>query len=393
MTPPGRGDGRVFTPPGTVLELAERDGRGLGVHGAVHGLERQGDRFTVLPAGIVHRVAEQMHDAGLDLRVREHRADGVREALQAIDDGNQQVVDAAIAQLAHHPHPELCPLGLLDPDPEHVLAPVRRDADRQIHGLVAHRPLVAHLDPQGVEKHDRVERVQRPCLPTADFLEHRVGHRGDQLRRGLNAVQLAQMTLDVAHAHAAGVHRDDLVIEAGKATLVLRDQLRFEGPAPVARDLELDLARVRDDRLLAVAVAMVAARLSATPRARCLALEVLVHLGVEHPFCQRLLDLGHQTFGGKDLLRIRALQQLIHQFVLDRHDVPPAGSMARSHRNLDSGIWPAHIAASHHRGRIFIVTAVMMEGTKSLLNANRHRHRHRRRRIRLHRRIRLRQRT
>ena len=36
------------------------------------------------------------------------------------------------------------------------------------------------------------------------------------------------MADDLARAHAAGVHRDDLLVEAGKAALVLGDQLRIE---------------------------------------------------------------------------------------------------------------------------------------------------------------------
>ena len=34
---------------------------------------------------------------------------------------------------------------------------------------------------------DRVERGQRPRLPATDLLEHRIGHRRNQLRRGLDA--------------------------------------------------------------------------------------------------------------------------------------------------------------------------------------------------------------
>lgn len=40
------------------------------------------DRLAVLPAGIVHRAAQQVHDAHPDLRLREHRVDRVREAFR-----------------------------------------------------------------------------------------------------------------------------------------------------------------------------------------------------------------------------------------------------------------------------------------------------------------------
>jgi hypothetical protein len=37
-----------------------------------------------------------MNDAGLNCGLREHRGDRVGEALQAVDDGDQHVFDAAI---------------------------------------------------------------------------------------------------------------------------------------------------------------------------------------------------------------------------------------------------------------------------------------------------------
>jgi hypothetical protein len=36
------------------------------------------------------------------------------------------------------------------------------------------------------------------------------------------------MALNLAHRHAAGVHRHDLLVEAGKPPLIARDQLRIK---------------------------------------------------------------------------------------------------------------------------------------------------------------------
>src|SRR3546814_2174168 len=65
-------------------------------------------------------------------------------------------------------------------------------------------------------------------LPGCDFLQHRVGDRADQIGRSVNPIQLAQMTGNLSRAHAARVHRDDLVIETGEATLVFGDKLWIE---------------------------------------------------------------------------------------------------------------------------------------------------------------------
>jgi hypothetical protein len=43
-----------------------------------------------------------VHDARLDDRLRKDRLDGLGEALQAIAAGNQDVLDAAVFQLADH---------------------------------------------------------------------------------------------------------------------------------------------------------------------------------------------------------------------------------------------------------------------------------------------------
>ena len=124
------------------------------------------------------------------------------------------------------------------------------------------------------------------------------------------------MADDLAGAHAAGVHRDDLVVEARKAALVLGDQLRIKARLAVAQHLQLDLAGVGDDPLFAIAV---------SPVARLLAGEMMVHLGVENPFGQRLLQIVDQPVGVEDRLGIGAGQQLVEdrigyaRFFASRH--------------------------------------------------------------------------
>src|SRR5205085_8940533 len=101
-------------------------------------------------------------------------------------------------------------------EPEHLFRAIRPNPERDIDGFVADRTLVADLDPDRVEEDQRVEGFKRPVLPLRHFVEHGIGHRADQVRRDLEAVELAQVPLDLAGAHAAGVHRHDLIVEAGK---------------------------------------------------------------------------------------------------------------------------------------------------------------------------------
>jgi Ran GTPase-activating protein (RanGAP) involved in mRNA processing and transport len=59
-----------------------------------------------------------MHDAGLDNSLGKHGGDRFRKALQPIHDGNQDVANAPVLELVHHPEPELrASGGQLNPYP------------------------------------------------------------------------------------------------------------------------------------------------------------------------------------------------------------------------------------------------------------------------------------
>jgi transposase len=104
--------------------------------------------------------------------------------------------------------------------------------------------------------------------------------------RDVDPIKIAQMSLDLPHAHAAAVHRDDLVVKPGKAPLIFGDQLRVEGRPPITGHLDLDLAGVGQDRLPAIAIAAVPITLAS--------IEMMVHLGVQRPLGQRLLQFVEQ---------------------------------------------------------------------------------------------------
>ena len=131
---------------------------------------------------------------------------------------------------------------------------------------------------------------------------------------------------DLAGAHAAGVHRNDLLIEAGKATLVLGDQLRIERCLAVARDIQLNSAGLSRHRFAAVAVAAVAGLVIR---------QVMIHLRVQRPLGKRLLQIVEQSVGIESRLGIGAGQQLIQQRVRN------AGCFASCHEEPPSDpLWP-----------------------------------------------------
>jgi hypothetical protein len=66
------------------------------------------------------------------------------------------------------------------------------------------------------------------------------------------------MPHDLPGAHAPGIHRDNLVVEARKPALVFGDQLRIERRLSIARNFQFDPASLGRHCLAAVAVAAVA---------------------------------------------------------------------------------------------------------------------------------------
>jgi hypothetical protein len=52
------------------------------------------------------------------------------------------------------------------------------------------------------------------------------------------AYHLRQKALNLAHRHSARIHGDDLVVEAGEASLVFADELRLEFVLPIPRHLD-----------------------------------------------------------------------------------------------------------------------------------------------------------
>lgn len=62
--------------------------------GLIDWLERCADRLAFLSRGKLHRITDQVHDAGLRHCFREHGGDGFGKPLQAVDHGDQDLVGA-----------------------------------------------------------------------------------------------------------------------------------------------------------------------------------------------------------------------------------------------------------------------------------------------------------
>lgn len=101
---------------------------------------------------------------------------------------------------------------------------------------------------------------QATCLNGIDLdvVEKAVGHSAHVLRADLHAVLLLQEGPEVSRAHAAGLHGDDLLVEAAEVAGVLGQQDRLETTLAVSRDADLQINGVRSYCLAAGSVALVA---------------------------------------------------------------------------------------------------------------------------------------
>ena len=279
---------------------------GLGVDGAVDGLEVAGDGLAVLVGDVAHRASDLVDDAGLHPRLREDGLDRLGEPGQPVDAGHEDVGDAAVLQIVEDGQPELGALGLLPPDPEHLALALDADADRQVARARAHRAVLADLDHQRVEVDDRVDGLQRSGAPSLDVGQDGVGDPADRVALDLNAVEVGEVCLDIAHAHAAGVEAEDLVVEPGQAGLALGHQLWLEAALAIARRLDRDAPELGAHGLLGRAVAMVGR--AARRRLPGLVAKVLGQLGAQRGLDHPARQLREQAARAGNLLGLKAVQ-------------------------------------------------------------------------------------
>lgn len=70
-----------------------------------------------------------------------------------------------------------CTLVLLDPEPDHFVAAVGPNAERDVDRLGTDHTLIADHYPDCIEEHERLGRIERPGLAGGDLLKHRVDDR------------------------------------------------------------------------------------------------------------------------------------------------------------------------------------------------------------------------
>src|SRR6266516_4786377 len=328
----GEGGGaRLAVGPGGG-ELIEHLAGGVSVGCGVDPAQLAGAALAFSPGEIAQALADEVDDAGLVDRLREDGVDRLRETGEAVGADEEHVLDAAVAKLGHDARPEAGALGLLDPEAETVTLAFEGDPDRDVDGLLADDLLVADRDLHRVQADGHVQLLERPALPGADVVLDRRGHLADQSIGDVDAVQLAQVPLDLAGRHPAGIQREDLIVEAVEGAGVLGHHLRLERGVAVARQLDRDRPVDGSQRLRRHPVAPVrlsVGRIGARPVA-----EVLLQLDAGGTLDQPLAQLVDQSVRAGQLLRPPVLaEQLIDQLVRDLHVAHQCVSFRAARRN------------------------------------------------------------
>ncbi len=169
---------------------------------------------------------------------------------------------------------------------------------------------VTDLDHERVEVEDRIDRLQRSGLPSLGVLQNGGGDTADGIPSDAGPVEIGDVGLDLPRGHPAGVERDDLLVQAGQAPLVLLDDLRLERAVAIPRPGDRNRPVIGQERLPRSAVARVAR--PARRRLAVLVAQMPAQLALQRPLHQPARQIAQKAPGPQDL-RLAALagQELV----------------------------------------------------------------------------------
>ena len=142
-------------------------------------------------------------------------------ALQAIRNGDENILNASGLQPVNHGHPEACALILGDPHAQNLTRAVCSHPNPKMNGHVLYSCATAVFDSEGVKESDRIHTCERAILPLLDVFKHPIGNLADVVGAVVHTVEVVDERLDVTGAHASGVHGDDLLVHFAERPAVL----------------------------------------------------------------------------------------------------------------------------------------------------------------------------
>jgi hypothetical protein len=86
--------------------------------------------------------------------------------------------------------------------------------------------MLTHIDDETIDLDNRVHRIEWAILPLPHLIHHRFRDVRDERWRHFHSVKILNLCLNIAGGHATRIQREDFVLKAIQAGLMLLHQLR-----------------------------------------------------------------------------------------------------------------------------------------------------------------------
>ena len=117
-----------------------------------------------------------MNDAQLHFRLRVEGFDGFGKALEAIDTGNQDVLDTTIEQIGEYVEPVAGAFRFRDIQAQQLFLACDVQAEDGIDRLADEAPVFLDLVVDGIQPDDGIDGLELPLLPGAKFGYELIGN-------------------------------------------------------------------------------------------------------------------------------------------------------------------------------------------------------------------------
>ena len=146
-----------------------------------------------------------MDNAGLMLRLGKYGLNGLRHTLEAVCDGDRDVLYATVFQFRKYRRPESRAFVFMNPHAEHIASAVTTYAESQMNRYLLDDAVLTDIDAQSVKEHHRVDRIQRTALPLPYVVIYLFCHGADEFGTHFNVVLTSDELSDFTGRQSASI--------------------------------------------------------------------------------------------------------------------------------------------------------------------------------------------
>lgn len=146
-----------------------------------------------------------MDNAGLMLRLGKYGFNGLRHTLEAVCDGDQDVLYATVFQFRKYRRPESRAFVFMNPHAEHIASAVTTYAESQMNRHLLDDAVLTDIDAQSVKEHHRADRIQRTALPLPYVVIYLFRHGADEFGTHFNVVLTSDELSDFTGRQSASI--------------------------------------------------------------------------------------------------------------------------------------------------------------------------------------------